>query len=189
MSVPTVSKWSRRFAAYGITGLQDAPRSGRPTKKPKPKLTHHPIELRTAKAFVKEHHRHCRPPVGHRFSIGAYYGTELVGVIVIGRPVARKLDDGMTVEVLRCCVKDGAPRNTSSYLYGVARRIWAAMGGAKVVTYTLDTEPGDSLRGAGWKPVVASRARHSRPWNGPGREREVVPIYSVPKTRWEAPVT
>lgn len=141
-----------------------------------------PVPLRIANAFVAEHHRHSKPTWGCRFCLGAYQGDELLGVAIVARPVSRTLDDGLTAEVTRLCVKPDAPRNTCSFLYGAARRAWAAMGGKKVITYTLATESGASLRGVGWTPTLASKPCG---WNRPNRKREEQPIYLQQKLRWE----
>ena len=74
------------------------------------------IELKDANAFVAKHHRHHKPVTGHRFSIAAYDGDKLCGVAIVGRPVARNIDQQNTVEVLRLCT-DGT-RNACSFLYG-----------------------------------------------------------------------
>ena len=74
-----------------------------------------PISLREANEFVINFHRHSKKTRGHKYSIGASDGENLVGVAIVGRPVARKLDDGFTAEVLRVCVKDDSPKNTCSY--------------------------------------------------------------------------
>lgn len=108
-----------------------------------------PVSLAEANAFVAEHHRHHKPVVGHKFSIGCTDGEKIVGVAIVGRPVARYLDDGWTLEVNRCCT-DGT-RNACSILYAAAWRAARAMGYHKLITYILDTEPGTSLKAAGWK--------------------------------------
>ncbi|WP_371721843.1 XF1762 family protein [Neglectibacter sp. X4] len=59
-----------------------------------------PMTLKEANAFVEQKHRHHGPVVGHKFSIGLSNGEEIVGVAIVGRPVARHLDDGWTLEVL-----------------------------------------------------------------------------------------
>lgn len=79
-----------------------------------------PVSLAEANAFVAEHHRHHKPVVGHKFSIGCTDGEKIVGVAIVGRPVARYLDDGWTLEVNRCCT-DGT-RNACSILYAAAWR-------------------------------------------------------------------
>lgn len=112
-------------------------------------LTLIPITLSVANAFVAEHHRHHQPVIGHKYSIGCASDGRLVGVAIVGRPVSRHLDDGMTLEVTRLCT-DGAP-NACSMLYAAAARAAKAMGYSKIITYTLDTEKGVSLRAACWR--------------------------------------
>jgi hypothetical protein len=150
------------------------------------KLRAVPVELIDANAFVREHHRHNKPTAGHRFSIGATLAdsTELVGVAIIGRPIARLLQDGRTAEVLRVCVLDDAPKGSCSFLYACAWRAWRAMGGERLVTYTLQDESGASLRGAGWRAIHASEAVKGKGWlNRPNRAAQGV--YDKPKIRWE----
>lgn len=107
------------------------------------------IELGEANRFVEIHHRHHKPVTGHRFSIGIVSRGTLVGVAIIGRPVSRMLDNGLTLEVNRVAT-DGT-KNASSALYGAARRATFALGFKKLITYTLPSESGSSLRGAGWR--------------------------------------
>lgn len=111
-------------------------------------LTLTPINLKTANAFVQQYHRHHKPTRGHKFSIGVSENGALVGVAICGRPVARRLDDGYTLEVNRLCT-DGTP-NACSILYAAAYRAARAMGYNRVVTYILDTENGSSLKAAGY---------------------------------------
>lgn len=94
------------------------------------------------------HHRHHKPAVGHKFSIGCEADGELVGVVIAGRPVSRHLNDGTTLEVTRLCT-DGT-KNACSFLYGAAARAAKEMGYARIITYTLDTENGANLRASGW---------------------------------------
>ncbi|MFC6838604.1 XF1762 family protein [Xanthomonas theicola] len=139
-----------------------------------------PCTLRQAKAYVAEHHRHHRAPQGGLFALAAMSGDRLCGVAIVGRPVARALDDGRTAEVTRLCT-DGT-RNACSALYGRARRAAMALGYTKVLTYTLPDEGGASLRGAGWKPVATTRGGS---WDTPSRRRaDNHPLQS--KIRWEA---
>ena len=109
------------------------------------------VPLSEANAFVAQHHRHHKPVTGHKFSIGCMKDGRLAGVAIVGRPVSRYLDDGLTLEVNRLCT-DGTP-NACSFLYGAAWRAARALGYRKIVTYILDTESGASLRAAGWKCV------------------------------------
>jgi hypothetical protein len=160
--------------------------TGIPAPQPKPgKLTHRPATIREAQAFVDSHHRHNKAPQGARYAIAAEYDGAVVGVVIVGRPVARHMDDGKTCEVVRCCVLPDAPRNTPSYLYGAARRVWQAWGGQTVITYTLESEPGDSLRGAGFRAVAKTQPA-AKGWGRDGRDRENAAIYQIPKTRWQS---
>lgn len=146
-------------------------------------LTLHPVRLREARAYIAQHHRHHTPPVGHLFSIGVANGSTVVGVIVVGRPVARHLDDGLTAEVTRCCT-DGT-HNAASMLYGAAWRACKAMGYRRLVTYTRTDEGGASLRAAGWRSVAQRTARPG--WDTPSRPRvDDSTEHNVQRTLWEA---
>ena len=142
-----------------------------------------PLERDVARAFVAAHHRHSEPPVSHRFSIGLERDGELVGVVIAGRPIARGADDGRTIELLR--VATLGDRNACSRLYGAACRAAAAMGYRRAITYTLASEPGSSLRAAGFS-IDAELADR-----GPARQWPVAPrlfdppkIPTGPKIRW-----
>ena len=108
-----------------------------------------PMNLDEANAMVSRLHRHHSPMPGAKFCLGVADAGKVVGVAIVGRPVARMLDDGWTLEVNRCCT-DGT-RNACSMLYGAAWRAAKALGYRKLITYTLPEEGGASLRGAGWK--------------------------------------
>jgi hypothetical protein len=144
-----------------------------------------PVDLREAAAFVAAFHRHNGEPVGGKFAVGVSDGAELCGVAIVSRPVGRMLDDGQTLEVIRCCVRDAAPRGACSFLYGRCWQAAKAMGYRRLVTYTLQSEPGCSLRGAGWRVVAELGARKPAQWqNRPGREWHAV--VGQAKLRWEA---
>lgn len=144
-----------------------------------------PVGLKEAQEFIANFHRHNGAPVGYLFAVGVSDGDNLVGVATVGRPVARHLDDGRTAEVTRCCVVDAAPKGACSFLYA---RCWSAakaLGWQKLVTYTLQSESGASLRGAGWRVVAEVRPRDPGNWqNRPGREWQ--PVVGQAKFRWEA---
>jgi len=143
-----------------------------------------PTTIEEANAFVLSFHRHSKPVRGARFAIGASDGNELMGVILVGRPVARRLQDGMTAEVTRCCVRDTAPKGTPSFLYAASWRAWRAMGGSRLITYTLQDESGTSLRGAGFKVVAELPANDPRMWQSRhGRDWQAV--VGQMKLRWE----
>jgi len=138
-----------------------------------------PITYREACLFILEHHRHHKPPQGHLFSIAVNDEVRVVGVVMIGRPVARGLDDHWTAEVTRCCT-DGTP-HVASKLYAAAWRAARAMGYRRLVTYTLIAEPGTSLRAAGWKSLYQTPGKS---WNVPSRPRvDKHPLGQ--KTLWE----
>jgi len=139
-----------------------------------------PLDLSEANAFVAKHHRHHKPAVGHKFSLGVLAGTELAGVAIVGRPVARMQDDGYTLEVNRVAT-DGTP-NACSALYGAARRACFALGYKRLITYTLPTEGGASLRGAGFKLLGSAGGGK---WSRQGRQRfDEHPLQQ--KLKWEA---
>jgi len=110
-----------------------------------------PIDLAEANQFVLELHRHHKPVQGHKFSLGAVKLNKIIGVCIVGRPVARGRDDGLTLEVTRLCT-DGT-RNACSFLYGAAAKACFALGYKRIGTYILSTEPGTSLTGAGWRLI------------------------------------
>jgi len=124
-----------------------------------------PITLRECNRFITLHHSHHLPPQGAKFAIGVNDGEAVVGVVVVGRPVSRMLDDGWTAEVTRCCT-DGT-KHAASKLYGAAWRAARSMGYKRLITYTLATEKGTSLTAAGWRCIGeaggGSWSRRSRP--------------------------
>jgi hypothetical protein len=143
------------------------------------KLTIVPLPLDQANAYVEQHHRHSNPTIGHKFSLGAALGDEIVGVSIVGRPVARPLDDGWTLEVLRVC--SIGERNVCSFLYGASWRAARALGYRKVITYTLKSEAGSSLKAVGWRVVGEVQARS---WDTPTRPRiDKHPLQE--RFRWE----
>ncbi len=140
-----------------------------------------PVTLRAANAFVLLHHRHHKTARGCVTCLGVEVAGELRGVAVIGRPVARMLQDGRTAEVTRLCVIEGE-RNGASFLLGAARRAALALGYSRLLTYTLASEPGTSLRAAGWKPDGASEGGT---WSRPSRGR-IDKHPTEAKQRWRA---
>lgn len=119
-----------------------------------------PITLKEAKRFVADEHRHNAPPTGWKFGVGVVNDAgQLVGVATAGRPVARHLDDGLTIEVNRTCT-DGT-RNANSMLYGAVWRAAKAMGFRRCITYTQANESGASLRAVGFVKVRELPARKS----------------------------
>ena len=138
------------------------------------------IELREANEFVSLHHRHHKPVTGHRFSIGCFSDEKVVGVAIVGRPIARRIDQYNTVEVLRCCT-DGT-KNACSMLYSACRRAARELGYKRIITYILETEPGTSLVASGWNYVYTNRGGS---WNVTSRPRKIT-APTIPKKLYES---
>jgi len=140
-----------------------------------------PITRNAARAFIREHHRHSRPPHGWLF--GAALLDEagaLLAVGCAGRPKARMLQNGTTVEITRVCSTAPVAVNACSRLYGALCRAAAALGYERAVTYTHATEPGTSLRAAGF---VAVAKVDGEDWSR--RRRPRVTHDTADKVRWE----
>ena len=125
------------------------------------------VTLAQAKAFVAEHHRHHPHVLGHLFSLGCEVDGKLVGVAIVGRPVARMRDDGKTAEVTRLCT-DGT-MNVCSFLYSAAAREAFKRRYQRIGTYILESENGASLRASNWTLRYKTRAES---WNRKGRPRD-----------------
>jgi len=129
-------------------------------------MTAVPIGWREAKSFVESVHRHHFSPQGWKWGLGAMKAGVLVGVVMVGRPVSRMLDDGKTLEVIRLATN--GTKNACSFLYARAKAIARLMGYKRIITYILDTEPGTSLKAAGW---VFIRKAGGGSWSRPSRKR------------------
>lgn len=145
------------------------------------RLTVVPLTLREANAFVAEHHRHHKPARGCRFCLGLVDELgQLRGVAIVGRPMARMIDQGKVCEVVRLAT-DGT-QNACSMLYGACRRVAREMGFERVITYILESEPGTSLKAAGWTRAGETAGGT---WSRPSRGRDDKHPLE-PKVRWEA---
>ena len=146
-----------------------------------PRLQVVPCTRAEAKAFVAQHHRHHKPSLGDVFSLAVADDQGVIrGVAMVGRPVARLLCDQWTLEVTRVAT-DGC-ENACSALYGAAWRAARALGWRRLITYTLASEPGTSLRAAGWR-VIGEAGGGS--WHRDNRPR-VDQHPTQMKIRWEA---
>lgn len=151
------------------------------------------ISLAEANAYVIANHRHHDAATGHKWSLGAYKDGRLVGVAIVGRPTGRRLDDGHTLEVTRLCT-DGT-RNACSFLYAAAARKAKAEGYTKIITFILQSEPGSSLRAAGWTLEAAKAGKPT--WNaeryaGKPAQLTLFPKKTPPreyKQRWAKTLT
>lgn len=141
-----------------------------------------PINLEEANAFVAKLHRHHKPVPGCKFAVAVSDGDRVVGVAIVGRPVARLLDDGWTLEVNRCCT-DGT-MNACSMLYGASWRAAKALGYRRLITYTLPEEGGSSLKASNWRCLGL---RGGGSWNTKSRPRvDTDELLRGQKLLWEA---
>ena len=137
-----------------------------------------PLTIKEANVLVARWHRHHRPVHGALFAIGLAEDGEFVGAAIVGRPVARMLQDGATAEVVRLGT-DGS-KNACSTLYAACWRAWRAMGGRRLITYILASESGVSLRASGWKCLYQTSGGT---WDRPSRPRTT--LLPEPKQLWE----
>ena len=135
-----------------------------------------PLKLDKANRFVNCHHRHHYDVQGHKWSIGYEIENELVGVGIIGRPLSRILDDGFSLEITRICVLPEHP-NVCSILIGALCRSAKSMGYKRVFTYTLESESGSSLKGAGFEELATKL--YARKWKRNGISRPLLRQRSI----------
>ena len=145
-----------------------------------------PITMKGANVVVSAWHSHHKPVRGCVFCIGAWDSGSLAGVVIVGRPVARALQDGRTFEVTRLCTN--GHRNAASRLLGAAWRAARAMGVTRMVSYTRSDELGTCYRAAGWTPAASVRPEA---WDhGNKSDRWLPGLYApttelVARVRWE----
>ncbi len=137
-----------------------------------------PITFKQSCEFINKNHRHHRATVGCKFCVGLYEKNELIGCAVCGRPVSRFYDDGLTCEINRVCVLDGH-KNACSMLYGACCRIAKNMGYKKIITYTLKSESGISLKASNFVNEGIAGGEH---WTGQRNKGQ--PIPHELKNRW-----
>lgn len=137
-----------------------------------------PCHLKEAKEFVEKYHRHNIPPVGGKFAISCYNKNKLVGVAICGRPVARRSDNVLTLEIYRNCT-DGT-YNACSKLYGACQRIAKDMGYKRVITYTLKSESGASLKASNFQNCGIAGGKE---WTGE-RKRNYYIAPKEMKIKW-----
>lgn len=128
-----------------------------------------PLSLSEARDYINTNHRHHQAAKVDKYRVGAEVDGRLVGVVQVGRPVSRVLDDGETLEVLRLC-SDGT-RDVCSFLYSRAARIAKELGYKRIITYILETENGASLRASGWRLEAADVG--GKTWDTPSRPRSL----------------
>ena len=145
-----------------------------------------PMSLKQANGVVAKWHSHHKPVIGHKFSVGVFDQEECEGCVIVSRPVAQALDDGVTFEVTRLCTN--GRKNAASMLLGSAWRASRAMGVRRLVSYTREDEHGTSYKAAGW--LVAGKVK-GRPWVTGNKVQRWLPGLYTPSTeivdrvRWE----
>jgi hypothetical protein len=138
-----------------------------------------PLTLRQANTFIIEHHRHHKPVVGHRFSLGCEDDGKLVGIAVVGRPVSREIEQYCVAEVTRLATN--GTMNACSKLYSACARVAYEMGFDKIQTYILETESGTSLRSSGWSLAATTNGGN---WNNSWRKGRRTDQPMCVKQRW-----
>lgn len=140
-----------------------------------------PISIRDADKFVSANHRHNKAAANGKFAIACYDGEELIGVGIGGRPRSRHLDNGLTFEVYRVCTN--GHKNATSFLYSKMKKIAQLMGYTKIITYTLQSESGSSLKAIG--AVIEKNVEHKRQWNDSGKTKRNHQTVTIQlKFRW-----
>jgi hypothetical protein len=152
------------------------------------KLALKPVPAHSVRSFIARNHAHCGVPVTWRFHQAVYNGATLIGVAVVGNPVAPALMHRGIVEVNRLCVRRDLAAalrwNAASMLYGWCAREAELRGWQQIITYTRADEPGTSLTAAGWKREATIRGRG---WHS-GRRRRSNRNSWIDKVRWSRPL-
>lgn len=180
---------SVRGASYVGAVHDSAPEHGRRIRRGDIALR--PASRDESNELVRRWHRHHRPVKGHKWSIAAEVDGEVVGAVIVGRPVAQALDDGRTYEIVRL-VTDGH-RDVASKLIAAAWRAARAMGVKRMVSYTRVDEEGTCYRAAGWQPVAKVKGRewtHRRRAGSRGSAQYLPGLFepateTVDRVRWE----
>lgn len=148
-----------------------------------------PVTLREAREFVARVHVHLpKAPPGWKYGAAAWNGPTLIGVIMVGRPAARKTAElGTTLEVTRLAIDRDQPKqlrwNAASLLYGEAAREAKRRGYEWIQTFTLaEEETGASLKASGWEEVARTSGGS---WKREGRTSEARPgVTEGAKVKW-----
>jgi len=140
-----------------------------------------PLTLKQANDLVASLHRHHKPVVGHRFSIGVKDEAGVLhGAAIVGRPTGRKNPQYDWAEVTRL-VTNGR-KNACSILYAACARIAKEMGFKRIQTFILEEETGISLKAAGWE---FERISEGGDWNVPSRGGRRIDQPQQAKQRWK----
>jgi hypothetical protein len=136
------------------------------------------------RGFIGRHHAHCGIPTAWRFHSAVFNGRTLMGVAIVGNPVARALSGRGILEVNRLCIRRDTPAalrwNAASMLYGWCAREAEHRGYRKIITYTRVDEPGASLDASGWEKEATICGRG---WHSARRPRSNTNVW-INKIRW-----
>jgi len=138
-----------------------------------------PMTVKRASAWVDVHHSHHKAPRGGLFAVGVAEGKRLCCIALAGRPVARLLDTGATIEITRSA-SDRTPHAASKAIAAITRGA-LSLGYRRLVSYTLLGEAGTCYRAAGWHVTGLSQGGE---WDRAGRGRGAAAQPGA-KVRWE----
>lgn len=143
-----------------------------------------PISLQMANAFIEKNHRHSQKVTGHKFSLSLFdnFLEETTTVVIVGRPVARGLDNGFNLEILRICTNSWAKKNSISFLLSKVIKICKLMGYHNLFTYILDYELGSSLLATGFSFDCVCSNKNKTWLNRKNRKDQK--IYKIDKKRY-----
>lgn len=150
-----------------------------------------PITIKGANLFIKENHRHHRPTSRNSgkwaISIIDKRTGKIIGVAIAGNPVSATYMDGYSLEITRLCVLESAPKGASSFIISKCSKIWKLMGGKRILSYTLCSESGASMKGAGWEKTGIVKPHNNWKYKSDmdGKSRDFLEIYEMKKFRWE----
>jgi len=125
---------------------------------------------KTVNRFLERNHPRGGIP-GWLACFGARYQGHLTACIVISRPTARGLDDGLTAEITRFGIRDDRPANTGSWLIAKARNWLELEGYDRLITYAgVAGNYGTTYEAAGFDIDDVSMADGSGWTNRDGRD-------------------
>lgn len=143
-----------------------------------------PLTRTAAREWIEQVHRHHKKAsVCDIFRIACVDKNnpeEILGVMQVGRPVARLLATDNNLEVTRLAVKENCP-NACSFMYARAARVGRELGYNIIYTYILQSESGASLRAAGW---VEDGEAGGGSWDRPSRRRQAELFPQMRKVRY-----
>lgn len=139
------------------------------------------LPLREACGFIARHHRHHVPPQGGIVALGLWEDEKLVGIGILGRPLARAAQMNGDAELIRLCVLPDVA-HAASALQARMKRVAQSLGFRRMLTYTLADEAGTSMRAAGMqRDIDLTRGGE---WTTPTRKRLAAIHPTARKIRW-----